>query len=145
MAKQFLPVLLVRMGLFRGLGLAEGVTHPLQARADGAALLGLSGKGECCVLGHAPVGLGLERVGWRRAEIKLPTEFQDVIQPFLFRSGRDEDAVAGERRQRLVHGARHRILDRYHRLDVGKPVAQFRAHQIAAVGMRPQRHADIHL
>src|SRR5262249_25818894 len=91
------------------------------------------------------IRVGMQQIGRRRAEIEPPSEFDDVIEPFLFGGGADQDLVAGEPRQPRIHVPRHAVFDGDHVRNVGDAGAQFRAHQIAAVGVAPQRDADLHL
>ena len=53
--------------------------------------------------------------------------------------------VAGQPREPRIHLARHAVLDRDDVRDLGEARAQLGAHQVAGIGMAPQRDADIHL
>ena len=111
---------------------AERLAHRIEAVADRAWRARPRRQRKVGVVAHAPVGLGLVQVGRRRAEIELPAELDDVVEPFLFRRRAHDHLVAREPRQPRIHLARHAVLDRDHVGQLGDARAQLRAHQIAA-------------
>ena len=119
LAEQLLPVFLVRMRLLRRPGVLERGTYGIQAVAHRTRLFDLAGEGKVRVLAHPRVVPGLDEIGRRGAEIELPAEFDDVVQPFFLGSGTDQDPVAGKAGQILVHRAGHAVLDGDDILDVG--------------------------
>src|SRR5690606_22587818 len=87
LSQKLLPVFLVRVRLFRRPGATERVTHGLQTGAERPGFLMASGKCEVGVVAYATVHARLHRVGRRGAEIELPAEFDDVLEPFLLGGG----------------------------------------------------------
>ena len=131
-------------GLLRRPRAAERLAHRIEAVATTLAAP-TRREGEIGVFAHAPVDLGLQQIGRRRAQIELPAELDDVVEPLLLGGGADQDLVAGEPREPRVHLARDAVLDRDHVRQLGDARAQLRAHQVAAVRMAPQRDADVDL
>ena len=94
---------------------------------------------------HAQIVRRLDQIGRRGAEIELPAQLQDIVEPLLFGGRADQDAVAGEAREFRIHRPRHAVLDRDDVLDVGEAIAELRAHQVAGIRVAPERDADIDL
>jgi hypothetical protein len=120
----------------------QRAAHRIEAVANGARLRRLAGEGEVGVVAHPPVGGGLDQVGRRGAEVDLPAELDDVVEPFLLGGGRDDQPVAGEAGERDIHRAGHGIFDRDDVGDVGEAGAERGAHQVAGVGMAPEGEAE---